>query len=220
MPPRSRSRRWTGLAGLGLTLILIPAIATETAGPDSSSSAQRVASQFASARTVLLISSALFLVAMVFALAFVLGLSSLAAPRDGMSARLGSAAGLLGIALLTVYAVSLAAIAATIPELREHQSLVYAVFRVISAIDDGSGLFIAVFIGALLRPLAHAGLSPRWLTNFGMLAASVRAVGVLDITTLGAWPFGPFMVAGTLLCIAWLLLASISLLRAQPGGQH
>lgn len=206
--------RWTGRAGLGLVAALVPAILTETAGPDSSASPAQVTSEFASARISILVSGA-FLVAMMFGLAFVVGLSALASRhgREGLVARIALASGLLVIALLTVYAASFAAIAASIGELRGHQSLVYAVFRVISATDDGSGIFIAIFVMAVAYPLVRAGLAPRWLANLGLVAAGVRAIGALDITTLGALPFAPFMVLGTILCVVWLGLTSITLLR-------
>jgi hypothetical protein len=198
--------------------VLVPAIALETAGPDSSTSPGMVASDFAATRGSVLVSGALFLVAMGVGLVFVSGLTSLAHRRpEAPLARVASASGLLGIAVFSIYAASFAAIAASIGELREHQTLIYAVFRVSSAIDDGSGLFIAIFVASTAFPLARAGLSARWLARLGLVAAAVRVVGVLDITTLGAWPFGPFMVAGTLLCVLWLLLTSISLLHASTS---
>ena len=122
------------------------------------------------------------------------------------------------IALLPVYAASFAAIAASIGELCGHQSLVYAVFRVISATDDGSGIFIALLVASVAYPLVRAGPAPRWLAKFGLLAAAVRVVGALDITTLGAMPFAPFTVVGTFICVAWLGLASITFLRRAHAG--
>jgi hypothetical protein len=47
-----------------------------------------------------------------------------------------------------------------------------------------------------------------------LLAAAVRAIGALDAATLGALPFAPFMVGGTILCLLWLALTSIGLLLA------
>ena len=101
-------------------------------------------------------------------------------------------------------------------ELGAHETLTYAI-RISSTIDDGSGLFFAVFavfVAAVSTSLARVELSPRWLARLGRGAAVVRAVGVLDVTTLGAWPFGPFMVAGTVLCVTWLFLTSLMLVRS------
>ena len=207
--------RWTGLSGLTMCVLLVPAIALETVGPDSSTSPKLVASDFAAARDSVLVSGALFLVAMGVGLVFVSGVTSLAHRQpEAPLARVASASGLLGIAVFSTYAASFAAIAASIGELREHQTLTYAVFRVSSAIDDGSGLFIAIFVASIAYPLVRMGLGSPWVARLGVVAALVRAVGVLDITTLGAWPFGPFMVVGTLLCVLWLLLTSLSLLHA------
>lgn len=219
---QARAARWTGLAGLGLVAALVPAMLTETAGPDSSATPAQVTSDFASARSTILISGALFLVAMMFGLVFVVGLTALASRhgRERLVARIGSASGLLVIALLSVYAASFAAIAASIGELHGHQSLVYAVFRVISATDDCSGIFIAIFVTAVVYSLGRAGLAPHWLANLGLVGAGVRAIGALDITTLGALPFAPFMVIGTILCVVWLGLTSITLLRRSGAGSE
>jgi len=208
---------WTGVAGLALTATLVPAIVTETAGPDAGDSPAAIASEFASSRTTVLVSGALFLTAMMFGLAFVIGLTSLPdrGGRDHVLARIASASGLLVIAMLTVYAASFAAIAASIDVLHPHQSLVYAVFRVTSAIDDGAGIFIAIFVVAIAYPLVHAGYCPRWLAHLGLAAAAVRVIGTLDVTTLGALPFAPFMAVGTVLCVIWLGLISVGLLRVR-----
>jgi hypothetical protein len=210
----SLSARWTGLLGFALLVTLAVAILTESAGPDSSASKREVSATFAAARLTILFSGALFLAAMMFGVAFVVGLSGLVSRSgtDRSLARTVSASGLLVIALITVYAASFAAIAASIHELRGHQSLLYVVFRIISATDDGSGIFIALFVVSTSFALVRAGLAPGWLVTVGIATAAVRAIGALDITTLGALPFGPFMVAGTGLCLIWLGLTSTTLL--------
>jgi len=210
------------VAGLALTAILVPAIVTETAGPDAGDSPAAVASEFASARTTVLVSGALFLIAMTLGLVFVIGLTSLP-DRDGPDralARIASASGLLVIAILTVYAASFAAIAASIHVLRAHQSLVYAFFCVVSAIDDGAGIFIAIFVISIAYPFVRAGYCPRWLARLGLAAAAVRAIGTLDVTTLGALPFAPFMAVGTVLCVVWIGLIRTSLVRTPDPARR
>jgi hypothetical protein len=214
--------RWTGAAGLALVVILVAAIVAESTGPDSSASQSQVTATFVSARDTILLSGALFLIAMVAGLVFVIGLSTLASRhgREPFRARIASASGLLVIALMTLYGASFAAIGASIHDLHGHQALVYAVFRLISATDDGSGVFIALFVASVAYPLVRGGLAPRWLAILGLIAAAVRAIGALDITTLGALPFGPFMVGGTGFCLVWLGLTSIVLLLRARGREH
>lgn len=216
-PGRDEFLRRTGLVGLVLAGFLVAAIVTEQAGPDSSASAATIASQFASARTSVLVSGVLFVVAMAFALWFVIALPSLAyRPGDvNLPFFVASASGLLTVALMTVYASGFAAIGASSSELGNDQHAVYLVFRVLSATDDASGIFIALFIGASGYSLVCARVMARWLAWFGFAAAAARAVGALDVTTLGGLPFAPFMVVGTGLCVVWLVLTSLVLCRAR-----
>lgn len=219
--PEARARvvdplaRRAGVSGLVLAGTLLPAIATELAGPDSRASVHAVVAGFSANRTDLLASSVLFLLAMCAAFAFVNLVAAIAVQSDAspMLARIASTAGFIGIALLTVYASGLAAIAASIEELRENEHVVYALYRLLAATDDAAGLFVAFFVGASAAILRRAGLTPRWLSRIGVAAAALRAVGALDVTTLGGLPFAPFLVAGTALALAWLVLSCAALYR-------
>lgn len=163
-------------------------------------------------------SGVLFLFAMGFALAFVLAVTSLASQAgEVVLARVASASGLLAIALISVYASGFSALAASIPELRDNEHLVYANFRIMSATDDASGVFIAFLVVSVSYALVNVRIAPLWLARFGLLAAVVRAIGVLDVTTLGGEPFAAFMVAGTLLCLVWLVLVGLVLCLRSPA---
>jgi len=63
-----------------------------------------------------------------FGLVFVVGISALIARRthERVSARIAAASGYLVIALISSYAASFAAIAASVHALRQHESLVCA----------------------------------------------------------------------------------------------
>jgi hypothetical protein len=198
-------------------MLLLAAIATEATGPESSASPAQIVSGLASARSTLLVSAVLFLAATAPALAFVMGVASLdLESRARVLTALASASGLLGIAMLTVYAAGLAALAASIDGIAEHRALVYAVFRIISATDDGASVFIGIFVASAALGLARIGACSGWLAILGALAGAVRATGVLDVTTLGALPFAPFIVAGTILCLVWLALTSVALVFLSP----
>jgi hypothetical protein len=216
---QSRLECWTGWAGIAFVVLIIPGIATELRGPDATSTPSRVAATFASARTDVLVSSALLVGALTAFFVFAMGVAEIGRRGDriGLLSALARASAAIGIAVFTVYTAIFATLAASIDQLH-NVGVVYGIFRAAAAIDSSQDLFLGLFILTSALPLARVGLAGRWFTRFALLTGGIYAVGCLTMTSAGESTFMHFEVIGTLLLIIWAALLSLRLLRRQ--GKH
>ncbi len=210
----TQTERITGLAGLAFLVFAIPAIVTEILGPDPTTAATEVAAKFASARTDVLLSAVLLMLAATAFLVFIVGAAEICRRQAGESLliALARSSGILGIGVLVVYTAIFASLAASIHQLA-NQEVVYAIFRSGYAIDSSADLFFGLFVALIAAPLAHAGGSGRWFTRFAIFTGVLYALGSLSITSPDAGVFGACEVIGTLLLLAWLAVTSVRLLR-------
>ena len=78
---------------------------------------------------------------------------------------------------------------------------------------------LAVFIGAVSAAALRAGLLPRWLAWWGVVATVESLLyGSTLATWTGPWSPGGVLVVGAVLPIGWILVASISLFRNPSAG--
>jgi hypothetical protein len=215
----TQTERVTGIAGLVLLALVIPAIVTEVRGPEPTTSVAEVAAKFASARTDVLISSVLLIGAATAFFVFIVGAAESSRRRAGESllVSLARSFGVVGVGVLVVYTAIFASLAAFIHQVTDDQ-IVYAIFRAAYAIDSSGDLFFGLFVATIAVPLAKAGLSGRWFTRFAIFAGALYALGSLSITSPDAGVFGAFEVIGTVLLLVWLAGTSIRLLRADAGA--
>lgn len=211
-----RLGRWTGWAGIVFVLLIIPAIVLEVRGPDWTTTPTKIAATFASARTEVLVSSALLIGALTAFFVFATGVAEIARRHDriGLLSSLSRSSAAIGVAILTVYTAIYASLAASIDQLQNPQ-VVYAIFRAATAIDSTQDLFLGLFILTSALPLARAGIVGRWFTGFALLTGSIYAIGCLSITSATEGAFMHFEVIGTVLLIVWAAILSIRLLKEQ-----
>ena len=164
---RRRLERCTGWAGLVFVVLIIPGIATELRGPDATATPTNVAATFASARTDVLVSSALLIGALTAFFVFAMGVTELGRRGDrlGLLSALSRSSAAIGIAVFTVYTAIFASLAASIHQLHNVDA-VYGIFRASAAIDSSQDLFLGLFILTSALPLARAGIAGRWFTRF------------------------------------------------------
>jgi hypothetical protein len=207
-------RWWTGVAGLVFVGLIVPAIVTESLGPNPASSPAKVFAKFHSERTDVLLSSVVLLASLTAFLVFMTGVIELArgADRHQLLRALALSAGGIGVALAVTYTAILGVVAAAISKFHGPE-VVYGLFRSASAIDSSSDLFIGVFVATIAAPLAVAGVGGRWFTRFGVFAGILLALGSLTFTAKSGGVFNTFELIGTLLVLAWSLLISIRLIR-------
>lgn len=206
-----RAERWTGLAGLGFIAIVIPAIVTESLGPNIEMSPSEVTASFASARTDVLVGSILLLAAQVALLAFAAGVATIAHDQRLLSTLVVVSAA-VGIAGLLAYATIYASIASSTHQLRS-TDVVYGLFVVATALDNFPGAFGGVMYVAAAQALRLSNLSGPWLTRLGVAAGLLIALGILGIFNLQSFWLSLPGLAGTLLSLIWILITSVRLLR-------
>ncbi len=216
-----QTERITGIAGLSVVALAIPAIITEAVGPEPTKSAAEIAAKFVSARTDVLVSSVLLLCLAIAFLVFIVGIADVSrrGTEESLSISLARSSGVLGVGVLVVYTAIFASLAAFIHQVTD-QEIVYAIFRSDYAIDSSADLFLGLFVATISAPLAHAGLAGRWFTRFAVLTGAIYALGSVSITSPDAGVFGAFEVIGTILLLAWVTITSIRLLRARDEAAH
>jgi hypothetical protein len=218
---RSRLERCTGYAGLAFVVLILPAIATELLGPDATKTPAEVTAAFASARTDVLVSSALLIGAITAFFVFAMGVAELARSGDrvGLLTALARASAVIGIALVIAYTAIFASLAASIDRLHDVDA-VYGIFRAAGAIDSSQDLFVGLFMVTSALPLARAGLTGRWFMRFALFGGTIYAVGCFAMTSASEGAFMHFEVIGTLLLIIWAAVLSIRLVtrRAASGS--
>ena len=219
---RSHLERCTGWAGLVFVVLILPGIVTELRGPDATATPTEVAAKFASARTDVLVSSALLVGALTAFFVFAMGVTEIARRGDpaGLLSALSRSSATIGIAIFTVYTAIFASLAASIHSLH-NADVVYGAFRAATAIDSSQDLFLGLFMVTSALPLARAGFTGRWFTRFALLSGCIYAVGCFSMTSAREGIFTHFEVIGTLLLIIWAALLSIRLvLRRATSGSH
>jgi hypothetical protein len=211
---RLRVNRCTGAAGLLFLALIIPAIVTESLGPEPTMSPAEVAAKFSSARTDVLVSSVLLVAAVAAFLVFAVGVAETIrnAGRAGLLSAVARASGAVGVGILAVYTAIFASLASSIHHV-QNVELVYGIFRAAYAIDSSSDLFLGVFMAASAVPIARTGLAGPWLTRFTVFGGALYALGSLSITSPNGGIFGAFEVIGALIFMLWVAATSIRLLR-------
>ena len=223
---RSRLEHCTGWAGLVFVVLILPGIVTELRGPDATATPTEVAAKFASARTDVLVSSALLFGGLTAFFVFAMGVAEIARRGDqvGLLSALSRLSAAIGIAIFTVYTAIFASLAASIHGLH-NVDVVYGIFRAATAIDSSQDLFLGLFMVTSAIPLARTGLTGRWFARFALLSGSIYAVGCFAMTSATEGIFMHFEVIGTLLLIIWAGVLSIRLVArratsdSQAGGR-
>ncbi|MDX6596306.1 MAG: hypothetical protein QOE87_193 [Gaiellales bacterium] len=211
---RLRVHRWTGAAGLLFLVLIIPAIVTESLGPEPTMSPAEVTAKFSSARTDVLISSVLLVAAVAAFFVFAVGVAETIrnARPAGLLPALSRSSGAVGVGILAVYTAIFASLASSIHHV-QNVELVYGIFRAAYAIDSSSDLFLGLFMAASAVPIARSGLAGPWLTRFTLFGGTFYALGSLSITSPNSGIFGAFEILGALLFMLWVAVTSIRLLR-------
>src|SRR5258705_8754193 len=181
---RLRVYRWTGAAGLLFLALIIPAIVTESLGPEPTMSRAEVAAKFSSARTDVLVSSVLLVGAIVAFFVFALGVAETIrnAGGIGLLPALSHSSGAVGVGILAVYTAIFASAASSIHHV-QNADVVYGIFRAAYAIDSASDLFLGLFMAASAMSIARVGLAGPWPTRFAVLGGALYALGSLSITS-------------------------------------
>lgn len=213
-----RAERWTGLAGLGFIAIVVPAIVTESLGPNIEMSPSDMAASFASARTDVLVGSVLLLASQIALLLFAIGVGTIAHDQRVLSTLIVVSAA-IGIVGLIIYVTIFASIASVIHQLHSND-VVYALFAVATSLDSFPGVFGGIMFIAAAQGLRLSNLSGVWLTRLGESAGVLVALSVLGIIDLKSfWLSLPGLV-GTLLSLVWILITSIRLVRMNESTKR
>ncbi len=206
-----KAERWTGLAGLGFIVVIVPTIVAESLGPNIQMSPSEIAASFASARTDVLVGSILLIASQVALLAFAVGVATIARDQRLLSTLIVLSAA-VGIAGLLAYATIYASVASSIHQLHS-TDLVYGLFAVATSLDSLPGAFGGLMFVAAAQALQLSNLSGRWLTRLGVTAGALTTLSVLVIFDLQSFWLSLPGLAGTLLSLAWILITSIRLVR-------
>jgi hypothetical protein len=206
--------RYAPLSGILAVVVFAAAVAFESNGPSPSDSPVQVAAKFASDQAGVLIGSYLLIVGLGLFAIFLSVLRSalrIAEGEPGTFSALTFGAGMAGLAVTGGYVAIYGSLAHGIAS-AGGANLAFAMFAASNSIDSVSGIFIALAVLAAAAVILRTAVFPRWL---GWLAAVSGVLGAFGPFALERpdQPVGFVGFVGSLLFLAWMLAASVVLLR-------
>lgn len=211
------TERWTGIAGLVLLGTVIAGIVFETMGPNLSQTPQQMHDSFKNANGAVVAAGAFLLAQKVLLVLFAAGLAALVArgEREPLVSRVVFAGGILQVAITMVYVTTYVAVASVIDQLSV--PITYGLFTVGDTMDIAGDAFLGLMFAGAGYGLARAGLLPRWLGGFGLLAGALLMLGSFSLLAPQSFFLGLPMYIGILLGLVWLLVANIALIRVRQA---
>lgn len=211
-----RLERWTGIAGLVLLATVIGGIVFETMGPNLSQTPQQMHDSFKNANGAVMAAGAILLVQKVLIVLFAAGLATLVArgEKEPLLSRVVLAGGILQVAITMVYVATYVAVASVIDQLSV--PIVFGLFTVGDSMDVAGDAFLGMMFAGAGYGLARAGVLPRWIGRFGLIAGVLLMLGSFSLLSPQGFFTALPMYLGVLLALVWLLVANIALIRVRP----
>jgi hypothetical protein len=184
----SHLRRWVGLGGLALVLVLVGTILFTPNGPDTTASPEKVALFARHNRAGLYLSSYLISLAVLLAGSFLWYLRDVIAPgpRGRRLVNLGFAGGLLFL----VGGIFSAGVSFAMADVAKHADpVVLQTLNIFQQdVTNAAGGATALLLGATSLAILRSRALPRWLASVGLiLAAASFAIPMLGLPTVALW---------------------------------
>ena len=216
---QARWERSGGIAGIAAVGVLVATVAFESTGPVPTDSATKVARTFVTDQTGVLAGSYLLLVGMALYAIFLATLRGILRKAEGEPGSLSAlvfGAGMISLAPTAVYVTIYASLAHKVAQ-GGGPNLVFALFRIATAIDSSSELFMGLSGIAAFLVIVRTAVFSRWLGWLALVAGILLACGAfaLDDPT---GPLGSLGLVGLVLFLLWTLLTSALIVRRAGGA--
>jgi hypothetical protein len=207
-----RTERWTGIAGLVLVSSVIGGIVFETLGPNVSMTPDQMAASFKSGQVTVGLATTFLLIQKVVLVGFAVGLATLAArgEKDHTISRLILVSGTLQVAITMVYVATFQAIASVAGQLPA--AVVFGLATVGENMDLAGMPFLGLMIASAGYGLARAGVLPRWVGRFGLVAGGLLILGSFSLIDPQSFFLMLPLLLAILLTVIWVPVASIALI--------
>jgi hypothetical protein len=215
--PAVTTGRLTGAGGLTFAAVLIAQNAIRAGGPGLDASPAHVTAYFLDHRAAALVPLALFPLAMFALFAFVAGLWIRAdQPPSRWWASLGALGAATIAAVFSIVNISEIVLAAKTRQLAGAPDVVAALWAVRGAAFGLDLAAIAVALIGLSRAAASQSLIPAWIAVAALPAgACLLTASVFTVALTNGGPWLALALVGFIVWIAFIVAASISLLRHQ-----